>query len=181
MQIMQVPTVESNFDTAAQKIYYIRYLHSFTFWACSQLTVSATVKKDKYWISINTVNRNIDIFPCAWNTYSIGENKSETTKWEPGRKVILCCSHRPVTDRFDVAVQEADGVDALYGFQDLATQPQGGADAERAAGHAPPQVGQITTLERRWTRSVSPRGLGRNPANVIKNKKTATKIQMDLV
>lgn len=37
-------------------------------------------------------------------------------------------------------------MDAFYGFQDLATQTQSGADAERASGHTPPQIGQVTTL-----------------------------------
>lgn len=51
-----------------------------------------------------------------------------------------------MTHRFDVTMQEADRVDALYGFQDLAPQTQGGADAEGSPGHTPPQVCQITTL-----------------------------------
>lgn len=51
-----------------------------------------------------------------------------------------------MTHRFDVTMQEADRVDALYGFQDLAAETQGGADAECAPGHTPPQVSQVTTL-----------------------------------
>lgn len=37
-------------------------------------------------------------------------------------------------------------MDALYGFQDLATETQGGADAEGPSGHAPPQICQVTSL-----------------------------------
>lgn len=48
-------------------------------------------------------------------------------------------------------MQEANRVDALDGLQDLAAQAQGGADAEGPAGHAPPQVGQVSTLARRKT------------------------------
>lgn len=51
-----------------------------------------------------------------------------------------------MTHWFDVTMQEADRVDAFYGFQDLATQTQGGADAECTSSHTPPQVGQVTTL-----------------------------------
>lgn len=43
-------------------------------------------------------------------------------------------------------MQEADRVDALYCFQNLPSQPQGGADGEGSPDHAPPQVGQVTTL-----------------------------------
>lgn len=50
------------------------------------------------------------------------------------------------THWFDVTMQEANGVDALDSFQDLAAQTQGGADAEGSAGHTPPQVSQVTTL-----------------------------------
>lgn len=53
-----------------------------------------------------------------------------------------------MTHRFDVTVQEAHRVDALYGLQDLAPQAQRGADAEGSPRHAPPQVGQVTTLWR---------------------------------
>lgn len=42
------------------------------------------------------------------------------------------------SNRLDVTMQEADRVDALYGFQDLATETQGGADAECPPGHTPP-------------------------------------------
>ena len=59
---------------------------------------------------------------------------------------VLSCSQSPVPHRFDVTMQEANRVDALYGFQDLTPQPQGGADAEGAPGHTPPQVGQVPTL-----------------------------------
>lgn len=48
--------------------------------------------------------------------------------------------------RLDVTVQEADGVDALDGLQDLAAQTQGGADAEGSPAHTAPQVSQVTTL-----------------------------------
>lgn len=51
-----------------------------------------------------------------------------------------------VTYRFDVTMQEANRVDALYGLQDLAPQAQGGADAEGSPGHTPPQVSQVTSL-----------------------------------
>ncbi len=66
-------------------------------------------------------------------------------KREPSRKCPHC-TQPAVTHRFDVTVQEADRVDALYGLQDLAPQTQGGADAEGSPGHTPPQVGQVTTL-----------------------------------
>lgn len=63
---------------------------------------------------------------------------------------IRCWKSRSAlaTHRFDVTVQEANRVDALDGLQDLAAQAQGGADAEGPAGHAPPQVGQVSTLTR---------------------------------
>lgn len=48
--------------------------------------------------------------------------------------------------RLDVTVQEADGVDALNGLQDLAAETQRGADAEGSPAHAAPQVSQVTTL-----------------------------------
>lgn len=48
--------------------------------------------------------------------------------------------------RLDVTVQEADGVDALDGLQDLPAQTQGGADAEGSPAHTAPQVSQVTTL-----------------------------------
>lgn len=53
-----------------------------------------------------------------------------------------CC----MAHRLDVTVQEADGVDALDGLQDLAAQTQGGADAEGSPAHTAPQVSQVTTL-----------------------------------
>lgn len=37
-------------------------------------------------------------------------------------------------------------MDTLYGFQDLATKTQGGADAEGSSGHTPPQICQVTAL-----------------------------------
>lgn len=51
---------------------------------------------------------------------------------------IPCCTPIVSTHWFDVAMQEADGVDALYGLQDLAPQTQGSADAEGSPGHTPP-------------------------------------------
>lgn len=51
-----------------------------------------------------------------------------------------------MTHRFNVAMQEAHRVDALYGLQDLPSQTQGGADAEGPPAHTPPQVSQVTTL-----------------------------------
>lgn len=60
--------------------------------------------------------------------------------------ILSAAARLPVTHRFDVAVQEADRVDALYGLQDLSPQTKGGADAEGSPGHAPPQVSQVTTL-----------------------------------
>lgn len=65
-------------------------------------------------------------------------------KEDLGRADLLFGTHR-----FDVTMQEANRVDALDGLQDLAAQAQGGADAEGPAGHAPPQVGQVSTLTRR--------------------------------
>lgn len=59
---------------------------------------------------------------------------------------VPCCSQCPVTHRFDVTMQEADRVDALYSFHDLATKTQGGADAEGSSGHTPPQICQVTAL-----------------------------------
>lgn len=44
-------------------------------------------------------------------------------------------------------MQETHRVDALDGLQDLTAQTQRGADAEGSSGHAPPQVGQVTTLK----------------------------------
>lgn len=51
------------------------------------------------------------------------------------------------THRFDVTMQEANRVDALYGFQDLAPQTEGGADAECSSRHTSPQVSQVSTLK----------------------------------
>lgn len=61
-------------------------------------------------------------------------------------KKILYCTLLAVTHWFDVTMQEADRVDALYGLQDLPPQTKGGADAEGSPGHTPPQVSQVTTL-----------------------------------
>lgn len=44
-------------------------------------------------------------------------------------------------------MQEANGVNALYGFQDLAPQTQSGADAECTPRHTPPQVSQVSPLK----------------------------------
>lgn len=51
------------------------------------------------------------------------------------------------THRLDVPMQEAHGVDALDGLQDLAAQTEGGADAEGSSWHASPQVRKVSTLE----------------------------------
>ena len=52
-----------------------------------------------------------------------------------------------VTYRFDVAVQEANGVDALYGFQNLPAESEGGGYRERSIPHGPTQVRQILPLK----------------------------------
>lgn len=58
------------------------------------------------------------------------------------RDTILSATHR-----LDVPMQEAHGVDALDGLQDLAAQTEGGADAEGSPRHASPQVSKVSTLE----------------------------------
>lgn len=57
--------------------------------------------------------------------------------------------------RLDVTVQEADGVDALDGLQDLAAQAQGGADAEGSPAHTAPQVSQVTALREHTQHSMT--------------------------
>ena len=52
------------------------------------------------------------------------------------------------THRFDVSVQEANLMDALYRLQNLGAEPQHGADRERAAGLGAAQLGQILSLDR---------------------------------
>lgn len=59
----------------------------------------------------------------------------------------LYSTQLPATHRLDVTMQEANRVDALNGFQDLAPQTQRGADAECPTRHTSPQVGQVSTLK----------------------------------
>lgn len=64
------------------------------------------------------------------------------------QKQIFVTSCSLCSYRFDVAVQEAHGVDRLDGLQDLLPEPQGGAHGEGSSGLTPPQVGQVTALWR---------------------------------
>lgn len=75
-----------------------------------------------------------------------------------------------MTHRFDVTMQEADRVDALYGLQDLAPQTQGGADAEGSPSHTPPQVSQVTTLREHMYQLAKTPG----PLSVLINKSQKT-------
>lgn len=59
----------------------------------------------------------------------------------------MSCTQLPATHRFDVTMQEANRVDTLYSFQDLAPQTEGGADAECSSRHTSPQIGEVSTLK----------------------------------